>query len=104
VPAVPFVEILRQAGFTTVEGARRGRAHEALRAPSRSVRSRHRRRWITGFCMRTSGGAGPVDGVGHRRRSPHPDDGRPGASWPESPTRSITGQPASVWSGWGWPG
>jgi opine dehydrogenase len=41
VPAVPFVEILRQAGFTTAEGARLGGAHEALRAaePIREVKA-----------------------------------------------------------------
>ena len=40
-PAAPFVEILRQAGFTTADGARAGRAHEALRAaePIRAVKA-----------------------------------------------------------------
>lgn len=39
VPAAPFVDILRRAGFTTPEGARSGRAHDALRAaePIRAV-------------------------------------------------------------------
>jgi opine dehydrogenase len=32
VPATPFVAILRGAGFTSAEGARSGRAYEALRA------------------------------------------------------------------------
>jgi opine dehydrogenase len=41
VPAVSFVDILRQAGFTTLVGARSGSAHCALRAgePIRAVKA-----------------------------------------------------------------